>query len=138
MARHGDGRRSSGGIVIVLALAAGLVACGGGSAPKASVSKATTTTGTIALTEPAQGATVGRSFTVRGSGSAFEGTLLWTLTGGGVSPISGSTTAGVTEAQPFQFTVNAPAEGSYTLTVYRESAADGARADAVSRTLTVR
>ena len=80
-----------------------------------------------------------RSFVVRGSGVAFEGTLLWKLaTSGGQEAVSGFATAGAVEKQPFQFRVEAPDAGTYTLTVYRESAADGAPADAVSRRLTVR
>jgi len=93
----------------------------------------------ITLTTPAEGATVDRSFLVRGSGVAFEGTLLWNLAhSGGGEAVSGYATAGTTEKQPFQFTVEAPGSGEYTLTVYRESAADGARTDAVARTITVR
>lgn len=144
---------------VALAVALGLAACGshdnGGSTTTSGSATATTSatspaldvlttaaanpTATIALTAPVEGATVDRSFTVTGLGSAFEGTLLWTLTGGeGTQPTSGYATAGLTSPKPFRFTVEAPAAGSYTLTVYRESASDGAKTDAVSRTITVR
>ncbi|MFB9316776.1 Gmad2 immunoglobulin-like domain-containing protein [Cryptosporangium minutisporangium] len=95
--------------------------------------------GPITLSTPGEGATVDRSFLVRGSGVAFEGTVLWKLSdAGGGEAISGYATAGTTTKQPFQFTVEAPDAGEYTLTVYRESAVDGAQTDAVSRTITVR
>lgn len=144
---------------VALAVALGLAACGSddkggnattsGSATTAATptspafdvltTAAANPTATIALTAPVEGATVDRSFTVAGLGSAFEGTLLWTLTGGtGAQPTSGYATAGMTSPKPFRFTVEAPEAGSYTLTVYRESASDGAKTDAVSRTITVR
>ncbi|MFI5957851.1 Gmad2 immunoglobulin-like domain-containing protein [Cryptosporangium sp. NPDC051539] len=91
----------------------------------------------ITLSAPAEGATVGRSFLVRGSGVAFEGTLLWSLDGPG-EPITGYTSAGSTQKQPFQFTVEVPAAGAYELAVYRESAADGSRTDVVERHITVK
>jgi hypothetical protein len=138
MRRHG----SAGTAAIAMALLVGLAACGGGKSPATTPSASKSTTGTISLTVPAEGATVDRSFTVKGLGSAFEGTLLWTLAGGGAASgtqsVSGYTAAGVTAPKPFQFTVDAPTAGSYTLTVYRESASDGAKTDAVSRTITIR
>jgi hypothetical protein len=93
----------------------------------------------ITLTTPAQDATVDRSFLVRGSGVAFEGTLIWKLADArGNEAVTGFATAGSIEKQPFQFTVEAPGAGAYTLTVYRESASDGSPADAVTRRLTIR
>lgn len=93
----------------------------------------------ITLTTPTQDATVDRSFLVRGSGVAFEGTLVWKLADAdGREAVSGFATAGSIEKRPFQFTVEAPEAGAYTLAVYRESAADGSPADAVSRRLTIR
>ncbi|WP_170323457.1 Gmad2 immunoglobulin-like domain-containing protein [Cryptosporangium phraense] len=101
------------------------------------MSGAAATDAAITLSAPANGATVGRSFVVRGSGVAFEGTLLWSLDGPG-EPITGYASAGSTQKQPFQFTVEAREAGTYKLTVYRESAADGARTDVVEHTITVR
>ncbi|WP_344647549.1 Gmad2 immunoglobulin-like domain-containing protein [Cryptosporangium japonicum] len=142
-------------------LAAGVLglvgACGGGSdsggddaaaTPTASESSSDPATASpiagaaldapITLTAPTQDAAVGRSFVVRGSGVAFEGTLLWKLSDtAGAETVSGFASAGSTEKQPFQFTVEAPQAGSYTLTVYRESADDGSPTDVVTRRLTV-
>ena len=140
MRRH----EGAGASALALALVFGLAACGstGGAAPTAAPSASKSVAGTVSLIVPAEGATVDRSFTVTGRGSAFEGTLLWTLDGGdvdsGTPSVSGYTAAGVTTPKPFQFTIDAPAAGSYTLTVYRESASDGAKTDAVTRKITVR
>ncbi|MFG1927985.1 Gmad2 immunoglobulin-like domain-containing protein [Cryptosporangium sp. NPDC048952] len=112
---------------------------GAGTTTEASPIASTALEAAITLTSPSQDATVGRSFVVRGSGVAFEGTLLWKLANSsGAEAVSGFASAGATEKQPFQFTVEAPDSGAYTLTVYRESADDGSPADVVSRRVTVR
>ncbi|WP_035857757.1 Gmad2 immunoglobulin-like domain-containing protein [Cryptosporangium arvum] len=163
MRRHDTWRiRTTAAGLIATGVLGVVSACGGGSGersddaaatPAASESSSSTAAATaaaspiasaaldaaITLTAPTQDAAVGRSFVVRGSGVAFEGTLLWKLSdGAGVEAVSGFASAGATEKQPFQFTVEAPQAGTYTLTVYRESADDGSPTDVVTRRLTVR
>src|SRR4051812_5389952 len=101
---------------LALTVALGLTGCGGGEehdgsqqanpAVSASTPQGVPTTtsptgsGTISLTEPVEGSTVDRGFTVKGSGSAFEGTVLWTLTAAsGTQPTSGYATVGSTAAK---------------------------------------
>ncbi|SHN35658.1 Gmad2 immunoglobulin-like domain-containing protein [Cryptosporangium aurantiacum] len=156
MRRHDIRHTAAATTLAALCVLGTASACGGddeGSASPTSATRGETTVTTtaaspistaalgaapITLVAPAEGATVARSFVVRGSGVAFEGTVLWKLTdSGGGEAISGYASAGSTEKQPFQFTVEAPSGGEFTLTVYRESAADGAQTDAVSRKIRV-
>lgn len=163
MRRHGRQHTDSIGlkatkVVIVLGALCAATACGGDAessddpSPAASVvassvsataevglTAAQNSKAAITLTAPTEGATVDRSFTVRGAGEAFEGTVLWKLTAAdGAEVSSGYAIAGVTSKERFQFTVDAPTAGAYTLTMYRESAKDGTQTDQVTRQITVR
>jgi hypothetical protein len=87
---------------------------------------------------PAEGATVSRSFVVTGRSKTFEGGLVWRLRLGSTVVRNGSTTGGSTSTAPFQFTVNAPAAGTYLVRVFQESAKDGAAENETTRTVVVR
>jgi hypothetical protein len=94
--------------------------------------------GPIVVQSPTEGATVPRTFTVKGTARTVEGTVLWQLVAAdGDAAESGLAEGGADSAQPFQFTVTAPAAGTYTLRVFEESAKDGSAANTVERTLTI-
>jgi hypothetical protein len=87
--------------------------------------------GTTTLTAPVAGSTVaGPTVTVSGTGTAFEGTLVWDVHPAGeiTSAVvyQGSTQAGSNgEVGPFSFTVDLPA-GAWTVRVWEPDVADGA------------
>lgn len=81
----------------------------------------------VSITDPVQGATVGRTFTVRGQAATFEANVQWELAVDGKVVQSGHTTA--TECctlSPYSFTVHAR-PGSYTLVVHGEDASGTGR-----------
>jgi hypothetical protein len=94
--------------------------------------------GPIVVDVPAAGATVQRKFSVTGTSRTAEGTVLWQLLRGDTEVANGFAQGGSSSAAAFRFTVEAPAAGTYTVRVFEESAKDGAAANAVERTVTVR
>ncbi|GIG19943.1 hypothetical protein Cch01nite_06670 [Cellulomonas chitinilytica] len=87
--------------------------------------------GTTTLLAPLSGSTVpGPTVTVSGTGTAFEGTLVWDVHPAGelTSAVvyEGSTQAGANgEVGPFSFTVDLPA-GAWTVRVWEPDMTDGA------------
>jgi len=87
--------------------------------------------GTSTLTAPLSGSTVtGPTVTVAGTGTAFEGTMIWDVHPAGdlTSAVvyQGSTTAGANgQVGPFSFTVDLPA-GAWTVRVWEPDMKDGA------------
>lgn len=76
----------------------------------------------VSITDPAEGATVGRTFTVHGQAATFEANVQWELLRHGKAVRSGHTTAAeCCTLSPYSFTVHA-ARGSYTLVVHGEDA----------------
>lgn len=76
----------------------------------------------VSITDPAEGSTVGRTFTVRGQAATFEANVQWELLAHGKVVRSGHTTAAeCCTLSPYSFTVHAP-PGSYTLVVHGEDA----------------
>jgi hypothetical protein len=72
----------------------------------------------VSVTDPAEGATVGTTFTVTGQAATFEANVVWELTSDGTVVRHGFTTAReCCTLAPYSFTVQAPA-GSYTLVVH--------------------
>jgi hypothetical protein len=111
-------------LVILPAL---LAACGSsGGAPQ------TTTTRTLApivVEAPAAGADVPLTFSVSGTASVFEATLVVELRRGG--RVLQHTTVTASEGAPgrgtFSATLHAPSAGAATVAAYSPSAADGSR-----------
>jgi hypothetical protein len=154
-------RRHGGTAVLAIAalgmVLAGAAACGGDSdtvesapltatatatpsetvTPPATDPTAEAAAGPIVVEQPAQGATVARTFTVSGTSQTTEGTVLWQLLRG-EEAVAGDVADGGSDAPAaFSFEVTAPAAGKYTLRVFSESAKDGAAINVVERTLTV-
>lgn len=81
----------------------------------------------VSITDPAEGATVGNTFTVHGQAATFEANVQWELLRAGKVVDNGHTTA--TECctlSPYSFTVHA-AHGTYTLVVHAEDASGEGR-----------
>lgn len=109
------------------------------AAPSATPSEDTAKAdGPIVIGRPAAGATVDRTFTVTGTSRTAEGTVIWQLLRGATEVATGVTQGGSESAAAFRFRVEAPAAGTYTVRVFEESAKDGAAANAVERSVTVR
>jgi hypothetical protein len=94
-------------------------------------------TGRIAVSTPAAGATVERTFTVTGTSVSYEGTLVWQLLRGDTVVKRGIGQGGAAAKAPFRFTVTAPAPGTYTLRVSDAPAKDGAAVTTAERTVSV-
>lgn len=96
----------------------------------------------IWVSEPVQGGTArAGAVTVRGQARAFEGTLSWEVTRRGGSNAGGIVKSGTAQTRgdiiaPYLFTVSLQ-PGSYTVTVYEASMADGSRLHADSKDFTV-
>jgi hypothetical protein len=81
----------------------------------------------VSITDPAQGATVGNTFTVHGQAATFEATVQWELLVDQKVVQSGHATAAeCCTLSPYSFTVHAP-PGSYTLVVHAEDASGEGR-----------
>lgn len=102
------------------------------------------TNGPLAITAPTSGASVpGPQVAVTGTGTAFEGNLLWQLVeaGTGVVGAEGFTTGGANgETGPFAFSATVPS-GTWTLHVWEpgmgEGESGGERRNEVTVTFTV-
>ena len=81
----------------------------------------------VSITDPAQGATVGNTFTVHGQAAAFEANVLWELLRGDTIVRRGIARASeCCRLSPYHFTVHAPS-GSYTLVVHAVDASGQGR-----------
>jgi hypothetical protein len=97
-----------------------------------------TAKGPITILSPAEGSGVGRTFLVKGRSMSFEGALVWELVKGDDTAVARGTAQGGSDGPaPYQFTVKAPAAGSYTIRVFEESAKDGAAMNEVRRAVVV-
>jgi hypothetical protein len=80
----------------------------------------------VQVDEPIDGATVGRTFTVRGRAAAFEANVQWELKLGDAVVKRGFTTAEeCCTLSPYEFKVEDVQPGDYTLVVHDEDASDG-------------
>ena len=76
----------------------------------------------VSIADPAEGATVGRTFTVHGQAATFEANVQWELLANGTVVQRGHTTAAeCCTLSPYSLTVHAP-PGQYTLVVHGEDA----------------
>jgi hypothetical protein len=97
-----------------------------------------TTKGPITILSPAEGSGVGRTFLVKGRSTSFEGALVWELVKADDTAVARGTAQGGSDGPaPYQFTVKAPAAGSYTIRVFEESAKDGTATNEVRRAVVV-
>jgi hypothetical protein len=108
------------------------------AAPVEPTSAPSAAAGPIVVETPAEDATVDRTFTVKGHSQTAEGTVVWALRHGDTVVENGFAEGGSDASAPFRFKVTAPAAGTYTLSVFEESAKDGGAQHEVTRTLTVR
>jgi hypothetical protein len=80
----------------------------------------------VQVDQPADGATVGPTFKVRGRASAFEANVQWELVQDGTVVKRGFTTAReCCTLSPYSFTVTGVPAGSYTLVVHDEDPSGG-------------
>lgn len=80
---------------------------------------------TVSISQPAEGAVVGRTFTVRGQAAAVEANVVWELKQGGRVVKQGDTTASqCCTLSPYSFNVTAP-PGRYDLVVHDTDESDG-------------
>jgi hypothetical protein len=109
------------------------------TATKASASPkaAPTATGPIAILSPAEGSGVSRTFVVKGKSVSFEGTVVWQLRKGDTVVAHGTAQGGAESSAPYEFTVKAPAAGTYTVRVFEESAKDGTAVNEVTRKVVI-
>jgi hypothetical protein len=93
--------------------------------------------GPIAIASPAEGSGVSRTFVVKGKSQSGEGAIVWQLLKGAKVVADGIAQGGAEIAAPYEFTVKAPAAGTYTVRVFEESAKDGSAINEVRRTVVV-
>ena len=80
----------------------------------------------VQIDDPVDGATVGKTFTVRGRAAAFEANVQWELKQGDTIVKRGFTTAQeCCTLAPYEFKVDGVQPGDYTLVVHDEDASDG-------------
>jgi hypothetical protein len=80
----------------------------------------------VQIDQPADGATVDRTFTVSGRAAAFEANVQWELEQGDTVVEQGFTMAAeCCTLSPYSFEVTAPRAGDYTLVVHDEDASGG-------------
>jgi hypothetical protein len=80
----------------------------------------------VQVDDPADGSSVGSTFTVRGRAAAFEANVQWELMQGGTEVKKGFTTAQeCCTLSPFSFDVTGVAPGDYTLVVHDEDPSGG-------------
>jgi hypothetical protein len=103
----------------------------------AATKPAPTATGPIVILSPAEGSGVSRTFVVTGKSVSFEGTIVWQLRKAGTAVATGTAQGGAESSAPYEFTVKAPAAGTYTVRVFEESAKDGSAVNEVTRKVVV-
>ena len=95
--------------------------------------------GAVWLLAPTEGATVGRSFEIRGEATVFEATVSWELRRGSEVVAEGFATAstGAPERGDWKATVTADAPGTYELRAFESSAKDGRPTHVDTKRITV-